>query len=116
MDESLINSNQAVSAAAVEIPAKKTEGKAKNFFLSLFFGLAGSIILALMDLLFVAMANSALDFLVSVLVIFGPAVILGLYIYFLVRYFKTRRFIFYGLLASFIIFLTLFIIIIISLF
>ncbi|MBU1102031.1 hypothetical protein KJ853_00015 [Patescibacteria group bacterium] len=89
-----------------EILAEITS-KRKDFLTGLFFGLVGAAVLALLDLLFIAMANPAQEVLISFLIFLGPLVILGLYIFFAIYYFKRRRNIFWGLLASFFVFIIL---------
>lgn len=89
-----------------EIPPK-ISGKTKDFLIGLFFGLAGAVVLTLLDLLFIAMANPAHDVIISFLVFLGPLLILGLYLFFLVYFFKRRKPIFWGLLVSFFIFIAL---------
>jgi len=85
----------------------KIKGKTRNFLIGSLFSLFGAIVLALLDLLFIATVNPAHDTIVSFLVYLGPLLILGLYIFFLVYYFKRQRFIFWGLLVSLAIFIIL---------
>ncbi len=119
MEENLINSQPVQPAPSIqqaqpvspaeektEIPPKIT-GKTKDFLIGLFFGLAGAIVLAFLDLLFIAMANPAQEILIALVVFLGPLLILGLYIFFLVYFFKRQKFIFWGLLSSFFIFIVL---------
>jgi len=61
-------------------------------------------------LLFIATANPAHDKIVLFLVYMGPLLIFGLYIFFLVYFFKKRRFIFWGLFSSIFVFIGLIVI------
>lgn len=98
----------AVIAPSASLP--KIKSKMRDFVIGFLFGLFGAIVLALLDLLFIAIANPAYDAIVSFLVYLGPLLIFGLYIFFLVYFFKKRRFIFWGLSISFLIFIGLIVI------
>lgn len=103
---------QPVGKTADNKTSPKIRSKTKNFLTGLFFGLAGAIVLALLDLLFIAKANPTQDTLIWFLVILGPVLILGLYTFFLTYFFKKQKFIFLGLLSSFFIFIVLSVIVI----
>jgi hypothetical protein len=112
-----IQSNQTIPAVRSDQPAaaeiapsaslSKVKGKTRDFLIGFLLSLLGAIVLALLDLLFIAMVNPALGAIVSFLVYLGPLLIFGLYIFFLVYFFKKRRFIFWGLFISFFIFIGL---------
>jgi len=116
MEENLINfeQNQPTQPTEPAIPAiektgaaQKINGKTKDFLIGLFFGLGGAIVLALLDLLCIALANPERDAILSFFVFFGPLLILSLYIFFLIYFFKRRKQIFWGLSASLFVFIIL---------
>jgi len=88
----------------------KIIGKTRDFVVGFLFGLLGAIVLALLNLLFIATVNPAHDKIVSFLVYMGPLLIFGLYIFFLIYLFKKRRFIFWGLFSSIFVFVGLIVI------
>jgi hypothetical protein len=112
-----IQSNQTIPAVRSGQPAvpettpnasfSKIKGKTRDFLIGFLLSLLGAIVLALLDLLFIATVNPALGAIVSFLVYLGPLLIFGLYIFFLVYFLKKRRFIFWGLFISFFIFIGL---------
>jgi len=103
-----IQSGQPAAAEIVQSASlPKIKIKTRDFLTGFLFGLFGAIVLALLDLLFIAMVNSALGAIVSFLVYLGPLLIFGLYIFFLVYFLKKRRFVFWGLFISFFIFIGL---------
>jgi len=93
----------------------KFPGKTRDFLSGLFFGLAGSIILTLVDLLLIAAINPGsilYDKIINLLVTLGPLLLLGLFAFFIAYFFKRRRYLSYGLMFSFFLFLCLFMIMI----
>lgn len=96
--------NLPVVAAVI---SSKANHKTKDFLIGLFFGLGGAIVLALLDLLFIAKANPSQDAFVWFLVFLGPILILGLNIFFWVYFLKRQRSIFWGLLYGFFLFMIL---------
>ncbi len=106
-----IQSGQPAAAEIVQSASlPKIKIKTRDFLTGFLFGLFGAIVLALLDLLFIATANPALGAIVSFLVYLGPLLIFGLYIFFLVYFLKKRRFIFLGLFSSIFVFIGLIVI------